>query len=519
MIAEMPLQTRADLDTRRIAVPESHPGRLAAIATLMGVVPGPVECGRILVIGCLDGGNLASLAQSLPSASFVGLERDAASVDETRGLIAALNLPNVEIHECGDAVLAGVRGQFDLIITQKDAARGSLGAIEAFFEGCAAHLAEDGLFYFEYSTLPGASISAIVGELARLAGTDSGATNDRLERVRATIALVADQLPDGRGSYGQLFRDEADRLLALDPDDTAPLSPFSPMYFHQVEAIARRFGLRQIADARLGSWWSAQPSELRQVVEQASSEPAAREQVLDFLRNRRYRRSVLGRLRDDEPMGPVLSRVDRLYASSLALPIDTNVDVATPNPTEFRFLDKPSSRDVSFPYLKALLVALADAWPAGCKVAEVIAEAQRRLRAGRILVPDARSEAWSSLVVQAASAGLIELSVLRTRVGGGEARFPKASPVAIAMAKRGPLVVNLRHHDVLLEPIDREFIQYLDGTRDERELGEILEQVANSGHVKVGMGGPNGVVHGYRDGFDSLRGRLMKMAMSGLLVK
>ncbi|MGD8807479.1 MAG: class I SAM-dependent methyltransferase, partial [Chloroflexota bacterium] len=53
---------------------QTHPDRLAAMATLMGLEPPPVDRCRVLDIGCAVGGNLLPMAAVLPNSQFVGID-------------------------------------------------------------------------------------------------------------------------------------------------------------------------------------------------------------------------------------------------------------------------------------------------------------------------------------------------------------------------------------------------------------------------------------------------------------
>ena len=55
-------------------VAQSHPDRLATIATLFGIATRGVESSRVLELGCGSGGNLIPMALGLPGASFVGID-------------------------------------------------------------------------------------------------------------------------------------------------------------------------------------------------------------------------------------------------------------------------------------------------------------------------------------------------------------------------------------------------------------------------------------------------------------
>src|SRR5829696_7709443 len=79
------------------AFPQSHPGRMAAQATLRGVDPPPVEQARVLELGCGDGGNLVPMAFGLPQATFTGIDLNDQALARGRAHARALNLTNVEL--------------------------------------------------------------------------------------------------------------------------------------------------------------------------------------------------------------------------------------------------------------------------------------------------------------------------------------------------------------------------------------------------------------------------------------
>jgi tRNA G46 methylase TrmB len=53
---------------------QTHPDRLATVATMFGMNPAPVENCRVLELGCNDGTNLIAMAYALPRSQFVGID-------------------------------------------------------------------------------------------------------------------------------------------------------------------------------------------------------------------------------------------------------------------------------------------------------------------------------------------------------------------------------------------------------------------------------------------------------------
>src|SRR5438876_840414 len=95
---------------------QSHPDRLATMATLFGMNPQPIEKCRVLELGCCSGGNLIPMADELPQSEFVGVDYSLRQVEDGRAVIEAVGLKNVVLHYQSIADVGDDFGQFDYII-------------------------------------------------------------------------------------------------------------------------------------------------------------------------------------------------------------------------------------------------------------------------------------------------------------------------------------------------------------------------------------------------------------------
>jgi cyclopropane fatty-acyl-phospholipid synthase-like methyltransferase len=77
--------------------PQTHPDRLATLATLFGMKPAPLNDCRVLEIGCGDGANLIPMALQLPGSQFVGVDLAAEPTARGRAMAEALRLGNVTL--------------------------------------------------------------------------------------------------------------------------------------------------------------------------------------------------------------------------------------------------------------------------------------------------------------------------------------------------------------------------------------------------------------------------------------
>ena len=76
---------------------QSHPDRLATVATLLGMSPTPVNRCRVLELGCASGGNLIPMAYGLPESDFVGIDNSARQIAEGQAMVKTLGLKNVTL--------------------------------------------------------------------------------------------------------------------------------------------------------------------------------------------------------------------------------------------------------------------------------------------------------------------------------------------------------------------------------------------------------------------------------------
>ena len=86
---------------RHGAVPDSHPGRIGAIARLLGIQAAPPDRCRVLELGCGEGMNLLPLAERFPSSEFVGFDFSRRQIEVAESARAASGIGNARF-VCSD---------------------------------------------------------------------------------------------------------------------------------------------------------------------------------------------------------------------------------------------------------------------------------------------------------------------------------------------------------------------------------------------------------------------------------
>src|SRR5262249_32631371 len=96
--------------------PQTHPDRLASIATLLGLRPPRIDRCRVLELGCAAGGNLTPPAFGFPESSFVGVDQSTVQIAEGQQLIAELGLNNIRLEARSILDVGADFGRFDYIL-------------------------------------------------------------------------------------------------------------------------------------------------------------------------------------------------------------------------------------------------------------------------------------------------------------------------------------------------------------------------------------------------------------------
>src|SRR5262245_18974687 len=76
---------------------QTHPSRLATIATLFGLSPTPIENCRVLELGCASAGNLLPMAEGLPGSRFVGVDYSARQIADAERVMRMAGVKNVTL--------------------------------------------------------------------------------------------------------------------------------------------------------------------------------------------------------------------------------------------------------------------------------------------------------------------------------------------------------------------------------------------------------------------------------------
>lgn len=420
---------------------------MAVLARLHGLEPPPVEHARVLDIGTSEGGNLIPLAVTLPGAEFVGIDLAAEPVRRGQEAIGALGLKNIRLVQMNLLDLDASFGTFDYIIAHGLYAWTPPEVGDKILQVARANLSPQGVAFISYNTYPGGHLRKLVRDMMLFACGRVEEPAQRLKAARAILNLAAQGCPEPdpiEQAVAYQARTASERTdSSLYHDYLAPV--FEPVYFNDFAAHAARHGLAYLADASVADTYNLKlsPAALEAVRGAAGAGRIAQEQLLDLLRVRRFRRSLVCHAERKPSARWNPERAAGLYVSSSAEEL-----------ADSKFSGAGKMEITLASGAAAYLRRLIDLWPR--------AEQVRRIDADLVLELYRR-----------------EMVELRTAPGlaSPAGDNPMTTSLVRYQAARGDATISTLHHRALTieDSRGRKLLALLDGSRDRDALAREMQ--------------------------------------------
>lgn len=466
---------------------QTHPSRLAVVATLFGLDPPPVETARVLELGAAAGGNILPVGEAYPDARLVGVDYSARQVEDGKKWIAAAGATNVELKLASILDIDDSYGQFDYVICHGVFSWVPTDVREKILDVIQKHLTPNGVAYVSYNTYPGWHMRGMIRDMMRYHAGRFQTPKEQIGQARALLDFLVSSCRQ-EGAYPALLKAElesvknqADHYLFHEHLEHVN----DPVYFHQFVEMAGRHRLRFLGEARVGTMVTGNfGPEVAAALKRVAADQIQTEQYMDFLRNRMFRESLLVH-QDRVPNWTIQpASLAKLHVASSGKPSGTgDPDVTSEEVVQYK-TRSGMTLSTGKPLLKAAMAVLGKRWSETIPYPELVAEA-RKLIGGPADPADSQNLAVG-LTNTYISSDLVELyaaPVTFTRVPGEK---PAALPSArVRVADGGTAVANRRHELVKLTDLDLRLVPMLDGTRTRPELVEALTAKAVAGDLRV----------------------------------
>lgn len=485
----------------------THPNRLAAIATLLGMAPAPVEQCRVLELGCASGGNIIPMAYSLPGSEFVGVDFAIRQIEQAQATVQTLGLSNIQLEHCNILDIGPDFGRFDYIIAHGVYSWVPGPVRDQLLAVCKQNLNPNGVAYVSYNANPGSALFQVMGEMMRYHTRDIAGPLERLSKARSFMALLAQALP-GDDYFGYFLQGYVENRLkqgskrypgegGLLHDEFEVVN--TPFYFYQFVEHAARYGLQYLGEARFSTMMGSRlPAEILAKIARISNDMIEYEQNLSFLQNQGFRETLLCHA-DISLTRKIKPEIfSQLYVAAPSQPESQAPNLSDVSVEKFKAADG-ATFSTDHPLTKAALFHLAQLWPQGLHF-DALLDIARSLTVGKtkpVREPDATPPNPDDRAILAAnflkaygySEQLLELYCYPPRFTTGIAERPVASPVARYQAKQGSRrVTNLRHGTVEIDQLEQYILIHLDGRHNHTDLIDQLVALVMEGSLSLTEG-------------------------------
>jgi methyltransferase-like protein len=474
---------------------QTHPERLATLATLFGMNPKPVDDCRVLELGCATGGNLIPMSVQYPGSEFYGIDLSSKQVEEGQRIVSTLGLGNITLEHLSITDLDEKAGSFDYIICHgvfswvPEEVRDKILAI------CGAQLKDNGIAYISYNTYPGWHTGDSIRNMMRYHTRGFSKPQDKVNQARALLKFLQESVNTESSPYGMNLKNELNYINKIGNYYIAHehLEECNvPMYFHEFMEQAQQHGLQYLAETQFSTMLAGNfRAEVATTLKQIGNNIVQMEQYMDFLRNRRFRQTLL--CRADQQLNRTLG-ADTLatlyFGAQVKLLEEGEVNLTEKVNQTFK---NSAGKTVGLlnPVTRAAMQALDAAWPQLLAFDDLLQQSIERLPADSVPDRDTLRRQLLTDLLRCYSRDIVELHAHNTPVCTAVSERPLASPLARCQAEIQPYVTNQRHEPIKLDMFSRHVIRLLDGDNDRDAIVEKMEQRVRDGELTVRHGGKN----------------------------
>lgn len=475
-------------------VTQSHPEALAVMGLLHGMSPPPVDRCRVLELGCAEGGNLISIASTLPRSQFVGIDLSPRQIADGQSIINAIGIQNVALKALSITEVDASWGKFDYILCHGVFSWVPDFVRDKILDICRDNLAPNGIAYVSYNTFPGWHERLTVREIMQFRAKKCSDPQERLHSAKSYLAFLTQCVQERQTAYAVTLK--AANEWMKDRGDPYVYHEFledvnQPLHFERFVAMAADRGLRYLGEAGEDNLdlQSIKP-ELLEAIKNEAANRVEYEQHLDFIRNRMFRCTLL--VHADQPINdePDANVIDarNLFVSCRLQPTNRKLDLLANTDEPFTG-PNDSSLSTPLPALKAAFVYLGSRAPECVrfdqlwnKVRSLIGEAVNEVPGGngreflcRLFLDCVRSHFNR----------FVELHTLPSRFTIEPGKRPTVGRLQRVQSLQATRVTSLNHKVTDLTPTDRLLLPHLDGTRTRDDLLRLMTKWVSSGELTL----------------------------------
>ena len=464
----------------------TFPEHLQTIGTLFGLKPAPYKKAKILELGCASGGNIIPIASHFPGTRIVGIDLSAKQIDQGQTLIKALGLTNITLTQ--QSILDfNTDETFDYIICHGVYSWVNEEVRDKILSLCQSNLAQEGIACISYNTLPCWNMVMSVRDMMQYHIRFFETAEEKVEQSRILLNFLVKGLEDQKTPYANFLRNEI-KIVANSQDYYIYHEYLEdenhPQYFYQFVEDSNKHHLSYLADSHLPSMYpgNLKPSFVTKLNEINDVVQAG--QYMDFIRNQRFRTTLLchkdrkidRQLRTQDVENFCLSYSGKFQKDLSEKKLKSNETMT--------FESQGLLLTVTNPLFKACIKILHDRFGKPMAYQDLVKAAMNKVgEKDKAKAQKALNEELN--IMRMVLAGLFKLHLDEGEYADNISSSPKTTLLIRELSKHNSRVPNLRHESLLLQPVERMILQYLDGQHSHTDIFKDIEHKIKKGEVQV----------------------------------
>ncbi|MBT3218502.1 MAG: methyltransferase domain-containing protein [Proteobacteria bacterium] len=442
------------------AYPQAHPDRLATIATLFGMSPPDVGTCRVLELGCGTGEHLVPMAAGLPKAQFLGIDLSPRQIEAATLASQRLGLTNLDLQVADIRSLGNHIGIFDYIIAYGVYSWVDQEVQEKLLQIMSNHLQPHGVGLVAYNTRPGWHMFEMVRDMMIFDTRDVQDPLAKVTRARQYLDYISRSSQVADDVYAAWLM-EVEYYLSTAPDAYVLHDLLEeinePLFFFQFMERAQKHKLQFLGEANYASMVVDNfPDHVLKVLRQEEDDRLHIEQCMDFLRNKKFRSTLLCHQQRTLTIPPKKALI-RSFSFSCSF--------------------DPGEKEGEFRSRDGHIIIVRDAEQR--ELMEWLFETKPQWYTFDELAQKLNQEDLLELLQLCLNTSSLYFHLRQPTWHPAVSELPRATGVALLQAELGNQVTNLRHEALEISDDERTLLLKLDGNSKLAELTEELDLDVN----------------------------------------
>jgi methyltransferase-like protein/2-polyprenyl-3-methyl-5-hydroxy-6-metoxy-1,4-benzoquinol methylase len=477
-----------------VSISDTHPNKLATMATLFGMSPAPVDGCRVLELACAGGGNLVPMAAGLPHSEFVGIDLSSRQIESAAAFAAEAGVRNVRFESRDILEVGEDLGRFDYIIAYGVYSWVAPEVQDRILAICNELLTPEGVAFISYNTYPGWHMRGAVRDMLLYHTRYFPEIAERAEQARALIEFLQEAV-NGMASAGMPSLSAYAGVLSLERSLLEDRPDYylihehlerenRPCYLHEFVDRLEPHDLHYLGDANFpGMLGTDLPPQALATIEKIARTNVALEQYRDFITNRMFRQSIICRAGHqlERDLQPKILTHFRLRSDAIYLdpgePEFSASEVKVRTPAGLVVTLSPG-------LARSIVSVLIDAAPEALTLDELTSRLAPPVHDPSIAGTEAGAE-----LLQLLARDVVDACVHEPALVAKPGKLPVAHAMARFQADHGRPLTNLRHQAVSLDATARFLLPLVDGTHTREDLCAGLREGVAQGRITLEVEG------------------------------